>query len=81
MYLAYALVIGLIVSVAAFLVLSLWGIPVVIVVALALIVLAVTARKRNPDLGTVERGRRVEPTGRTRMGSGGAQPTNDRVGS
>jgi hypothetical protein len=44
-------------------------------------VLAVTARKRNPDLATVERGRRVEPTGRTRKGSGGAQPTNDRVGS
>jgi cytochrome c-type biogenesis protein CcmH/NrfF len=81
MYLAYALIIGLVVSVLAFLVLGLWGIPVLIVAALALIVFAVTARKRDPDFGTVERGRRMEPTGRTRKGSGGAQPTNDRVGS
>ena len=68
------------VSVAALLLRSLWGIPIAVVV-LVLLVAYVAAAHRRDSGGRIEREKPIEPTGRTRKGSGGATPTNERVGS
>ena len=68
------------VSVAALLLLSLWGIPIAVVV-LVLLVAYVAAAHRGDSGGRIEREKPIEPTGRTRKGSGGATPTKERVGS
>jgi cytochrome c-type biogenesis protein CcmH/NrfF len=79
MFAFYAILVALVISVAALLVLSLWGIPIVVIVLVALTVYVVATMRKREAL-TVERDR-FEPTGRTRKGTGGATPTNERVGS
>jgi membrane protein implicated in regulation of membrane protease activity len=80
MYLLYGLLVALVVSVAALLLLSLWGIPIVVVVLVVLVAYVAAAHRRDSG-GRVEREKPIEPTGRTRKGTGGATPTNERVGS
>ena len=71
---------SLTVSVAALLLLSLWGIPIAVVV-LVLLVAYVAAAHRRDSGGRIEREKPIEPTGRTRKGSGGAMPANERGGA
>ena len=56
------------------------GLPIAVVV-LVLLVAYVAAAHRRDSGGRIEREKPIEPTGRTRKGSGGATPTNERVGS
>jgi len=81
MPLFFALLVGAVLSVFALLVFSVWGLPVVAIVVLALVAYLLAARKRDAGVGTIERGKPVEPTGRPRTASGGATTTNERVGS
>jgi hypothetical protein len=80
MPLFFALLVGAVLSVVALLIFSVWGLPVVAVVVLALVAYLIAGRRGDGSVGTIERGRRPEPTGRPRKATGGAQPTNERVG-
>ena len=55
------------------------GIVALIVLGAALIYIAV-ARRKDPTVGTIERGRRREPSGRVRSGHSGAETANERTG-
>jgi len=79
MFAFYGILIALVISVAALLILSLWGIPVVVIALIALVAYLIATMRKREAL-TVERDR-FEPTGRTRKGTGGASPTNERIGS
>jgi hypothetical protein len=63
-----------------FFVASWWGGIIGLVVLGALLLYIAVARKENPDVGTIERGRRREPTGTVRSGSSGAETANQRQG-
>ena len=76
----FALLVGGVLSVFALLVFSVWGLPVVVVVVVGLLAYLVAGRRRDASVGTIERGRRPEPTGRPRKASGG-ETTNERVGA
>jgi hypothetical protein len=68
-------------GVVAFFVLAWWGLPILVVAAvLALIHIMSTRKTAGPDAGTIERGRRTEPTGTPRKASGDAETANERVG-
>ncbi len=69
-----------VISVASVLIFSIWGLPVVAIAVLAAIIFLVVGRKGDKSIGVVERGRKVEPTGRPRKASGGAETANERVG-
>jgi len=78
---AFGLILALgVISVASVLIFSIWGLPVVAVAVLAAVVFLLVGRKGDSSIGTIERGRKVEPTGRPRKASGGAETANDRVG-
>jgi hypothetical protein len=66
--------------VVAFLVTAWWGGIIALVVLGALMLYIFAARRENPSVGTIERGRRREPTGRVRTGSAGAETANERQG-
>jgi hypothetical protein len=62
-------------------VLAWWGLPILAVAAvLALLHIMSSRKSAGPDAGTIERGRRTEPTGTPRKGDGGAETANERVG-
>jgi hypothetical protein len=63
-----------------FLVASWWGGLIALVVLGALLLYIVVARRQDPSVGTIERGRRREPTGTVRSGSAGAETANQRQG-
>lgn len=68
-------------GVVALFVLAWWGLPILAVAAaLALVHVMSTRKTAGPDAGTIERGRRTEPTGTPRKASGGAETANERVG-
>jgi hypothetical protein len=68
-------------GVVALFILAWWGLPILAVAAvLALIHIMSSRRSRGPRAGTIERGRRTEPTGTPRKASGDAETANERVG-
>ena len=76
----FAILVGAVLSVIALLVFSIWGLPVVAIVLVGLLAYVVAGRRRDGGVGTIERGRRPEPTGRPRKASG-PETTNERVGA
>jgi hypothetical protein len=68
-------------GVVALFVLAWWGLPILAVAAvLVLIHIMASRNSEGPSAGTIESGRRTEPTGTPRKGSGGAETANERVG-
>jgi hypothetical protein len=68
-------------GVVLMLVLAWWGLPFLAVAAVLLFMYIAASRKSaGPDAGTIERGRRAEPTGAPRKQSGGPGTANERVG-
>jgi hypothetical protein len=68
-------------GVVALFILAWWGLPILAVAAvLALIHVMGSRKSEGPQAGTIERGRRTEPTGTPRKASGGAETANERVG-
>jgi uncharacterized protein (DUF58 family) len=63
-----------------FFVTSFWGGAIGLVLGILLILYLVSARKTDPSVGTIERGRRQEPTGTVRSGSPGVTTSNQRQG-
>jgi len=62
-------------------VLAWWGLPFLAIAAvLALIHVMASRKSAGPDAGTIERGRRAEPTGTPRKATGDADTANERVG-
>jgi hypothetical protein len=69
------------IGVVFLLVLAWWGLPFLALAGVLLLVHVMGSRKsEGPQAGTIERGRRTEPTGTPRKGSGGADTANERVG-
>ena len=73
---------GLVVLIGVFAVflLAQWGLVVFVLGAVVLGLYLLVARRKDPSVGTIERGRRTEPTGTPRKASGGVETANDRVG-
>jgi hypothetical protein len=63
-----------------FLVATWWGGIIALIVLGALMLYIAVARRENPSVGTIERGRRREPSGRVRSGGAGAETANQRQG-
>jgi hypothetical protein len=76
--------IGLVVAalaILAFFVLAWWGLPIAAVLGLlAALYIAQSRKSAGPGAGTIETGRRQEPSGMPRKSSGGAETANERVG-
>jgi hypothetical protein len=70
----------LVLGVAAAFFWTIWGIPIAILAAVALVFVTIRARHKDPTVATWETGRGIEPTGTPRASSGGAETTNERVG-
>jgi hypothetical protein len=63
-----------------FLVASYWGGAIGLVVGILALLYFASARKSDKSVGTIERGRRTEPTGQVRSGSSGVTTSNQRQG-
>jgi hypothetical protein len=73
--------VALALAILAFFILAWWGLPIAAVLGLvAGLYIAQSRKTAGPDAGTIERGRRREPTGVPRKSSGGAETANERVG-
>jgi uncharacterized membrane protein AbrB (regulator of aidB expression) len=70
----------LVLGIAAAFFWTIWGIPIALLAAVALVVVTVRARKKDPTVATWETGTGIEPTGAPRAASGGAETSNERVG-
>ena len=70
----------LLVVVIAAIVASYWGGLIALVLGVAFILYAARARQGDRSVGTIERGRRQEPTGTVRSGSAGVETANQRQG-
>jgi membrane protein implicated in regulation of membrane protease activity len=69
------------VGVVSLFVLAWWGLPFLAIAAvLALLHVTASRKSAGPDAGTIERGRRTEPTGTPRKATAGAETANERVG-
>ena len=68
-----------VVGVVSVLIFGVWGFPVVLLALLAGGIYLVAARRNHSSIGVVERGRKVEPTGKPRSAHGG-DTANERVG-
>jgi hypothetical protein len=68
-------------GVVALFVLAWWGLPILAVAGVLLLIHVMSSRKsEGARAGTIERGRRNEPTGAPRKASGDAETANERVG-
>jgi hypothetical protein len=77
----YALgLIVLILAVLAGILLTWWGGLIVLIAGILFLFYLASARKSDPSVGTIERGRRQEPTGQVRSGSPGVTTSNQRQG-
>jgi hypothetical protein len=77
----FAILIALIVlGIIATAVLSIWGIPFVVLFAAILAGYLLAARRKDPTVGRLEHAKPKEPTGIPRKGTGDAQTSNERVG-
>jgi hypothetical protein len=70
----------LVLGVAAAFFWTIWGIPIAILAAVALVVVTIRARKKDPTVATWETGSGIEPTGTPRAASGDTETSNQRVG-
>jgi hypothetical protein len=59
---------------------TVWALPFVGVIAIAIVAYLVVARRGDPSVATIERGRRNEPTGTVRSATGRTETTNQKVG-
>ncbi len=75
-----ALLAGLLISAASFAFFGVWGFPVLILSVLGFAAYMATAKKENAALGTIEKTKGPEPTGRPRMATGSAETANERQG-
>jgi hypothetical protein len=78
LYAVFAILVALLV--VAFLIASWWGAVVVLVLGGFGLVYMAAARRRDPSVGAIERGRRREPTGTVRSGSADVETANQRQG-
>lgn len=72
----FGVVVGLVLLVLYFPV----GIPVILISVIALLVVALRSRRSGEPLGTMERTKKGEPTGRPRPASSGPETANERQG-
>ena len=75
-----AVLAALLLTAASFAFFGVWGFPVLVLSALGFAAYLATARKENPALGTIEKNKGPEPTGRPRMATGSAETANERQG-
>ena len=59
---------------------TIWALPFVGAAAIAAVAYLLVARRKDPSVGAIERGRGTEPTGRPRQSRAGAETSNERVG-
>lgn len=57
-----------------------WGVPVLVLSLIGFAVYLALAKKESASLGTIEKNKGPEPTGRPRMAHGGAETANERQG-
>ena len=77
----FTVIVVAIIGVISLLIFSVWGIPVVVLsILIGAAYLLFARRGSGPSVGAFERGKRIEPTGRPRKASGGADTANERVG-
>ena len=57
-----------------------WGAVILVIAAVGFFAYMTVARKEGEPVGTIERGRRAEPTGTPSSSSAGAETANERVG-
>jgi len=75
----FLIVTAVILSVAALLLFSLWGIPFIALFVIVIAAVMLLARRRDPDSIRIERATKG-PTGAPSKASGGAETANERVG-
>ena len=80
MWAAIAIIVGLILGIAAMGSFGFWGLPVVVLIVIAIAAYFARSRKEGEPLGTMERKKKVEPSGRPRAATGGGDTANERVG-
>ena len=68
-----------ILGIVAVVLFGVWGFPVVLLAILVGVGYLIAARRSDSSIGTIERGRKIEPTGKPRKASGG-DTANERVG-
>ena len=78
LYVVFTILVALIV--VAFFIASWWGAVVVLILGGFGLIYMTVARRRDPSVGAVERGRRREPTGTVRSGSADVETANQRQG-
>ena len=78
LYIVFAVLVAL--GVVALFVGAWWGAPIALVFALGMLAYTLIARRQDPSVGVIERGRRAEPTGVPRKSSSEAETSNERVG-
>jgi hypothetical protein len=77
----YLLVVLVAIVVAVlFFVTSFWGGAIALVLGILFLLYVASARRNDRSVGTIERGRRQEPTGQVRSGSAGVETSNQRQG-
>ncbi len=75
-----AVLAALLLTAVSFAFFGVYGIPVLVLSLLGFAVYLATAKKENAALGTIEKNRGPEPTGRPRMATGSAETANERQG-
>jgi hypothetical protein len=70
----------IVIGVGSVLIFGIWGAPVFLLAILLGGGYLLLARRGDASVGTIERGRKTEPTGKPRKASGGADTANERVG-
>ena len=75
-----ALLAALLIRAASFAFFGIWGVPVLVLSVLGFAIYLAAAKKENAALGTIEKNRGPEPTGRPRMATGSAETANERQG-
>lgn len=74
------IIVGLLISVAAIAVLNVYGLPIVVVVLLAVLYAFAATRRKGEALGTRDVSKGPEPTGRVRGSRGAPDTANERQG-
>ena len=67
-------------AVLASFIIAWWGGPILVLLGIGLLLYLSAARKQDRTVGTVETGRRREPTGTVRSGSADVETANQRQG-
>ncbi len=75
-----AVLAALLLTAASFAFFGVWGFPVLVLSLLGFAAYMATAKKESASLGTFDKTKGPEPTGRPRMAHGGAETANERQG-